>query len=167
MAKKSAKKKGDPLAILLKLLARADRDTARAVRFLCKAILSPVQEPTFKICKFTYEKKKYSAVMTSDHCRAIQKVVKEQGNVLAEVGSLLSGETVQVVAAIAALMTSLGEETTGTKPTGTKPTSTKPVQLGCCAYQGGQTPNLSQSQCNQFSPSTWDSGDPTCTNMRP
>ena len=69
--------------------ARADRESARAVRFLCKAILTPIQEPSFKTCKFTHEKKKYSTILTSDHCQAIQKVVKEKGNVPAEVGKLL------------------------------------------------------------------------------
>ncbi len=160
MAKKPSKKKGDPLAILLKLLARADRESARAVRFLCKAILTPIQEPSFKTCKFTHEKKKYSVILTSDHCQAILKVVKEKGDVPAEVSKLLGGETQQVATSIAALMTVLGEA----DKSRTKPAPAKPVQLGCCVYSGGATPNLSQAQCNQFNPVSWEPSDPNCTN---
>jgi hypothetical protein len=156
MAKKASKKKADPLATLLKLLARADREGARAVRILCKAIMEPVQEPSFKTCKFTYEKKKYSATLTSEHCKAILNVVKEQGNVLAEVGLLLAAENQQIVASIAGLMVSLTASG--------KIVAVKPIQLGCCMYMGGPTPNLSQAQCSQFPASSWDPADPNCTN---
>ena len=96
MAKSQPKDKVDPLAISLKLLARADRDSARALRFLCKAILTPFPEPDLKACKFVYGKKKYSAKLTPDQCQTILKVVKENGNVLLTVTNLLGGFTKQV-----------------------------------------------------------------------
>jgi len=159
MAKRPLKKKVDPLAVALKQLAIADRETARAVRDLCEALLVPVEKPVFKECKFKLDKKTYRARLWSDQRKKILSIVKSKGNVLKEVSELL-GELSGAVAGCANSL--LGEFSAAEHPA-----VNQPIKLGCCKYDGGQTANLTQSQCMQYTGSTWDNGDPGCQNIEP
>lgn len=149
----------DPLAIGLEQLAIADRDATRAVRFLCKALLSPVVKPTFTICKFTIGDKTYKARLTSAHCQAILDVVSQGGNVQVEVGTLLGQLSFQIDECIDGLMDQLNVTATSAMATA----ALAHVALGCCIYNGGQTAHLSQAQCNQYNPVSWDPGNADCS----
>ncbi len=133
---------------------------------MCKAILTPFPEPDLKVCKFVYEKKKYSAKLTPDQCQTILKAVNDKRNVPELVSLLLGGFTKQVAGWIEALTTALDVPAKARKKPPTV-SSNKPVTLGCCIYVGGMTPNLSQAQCNQYNPTSWDSSDPDCTDRKP
>ena len=163
--KKTQKKRIDPLAVSLRLLAHADRECIRAIRYLCKAVLSPVQEPEVVSCEFRVHKKKYRATVTADQCEKILKAVGENGDVLDVVKLLLSDLTKLVADDMDRFATTLGITAKVRKTLGVVPSpSLKPVPLGCCIYSGGRTPNLTQSQCNQFHPIKWSSSDPECLN---
>ena len=157
---KKIKKTSDPLAIALRELAIADRQTARAIRSLGKAILETVEEPPVEDCKFVWNGTKYRAKLPAAHCQAIMDVVASNGNVLATVGEILGAHvTLQAVQCIAALS---GILTSGLKsPLGTK------VALGCCTYDGGQTSFLSQAQCLQYTDAAWDQNHPNCSDHEP
>jgi hypothetical protein len=160
---KKAAKKIDPLAISLKLLARADRDAGRAIAFLDKAILEPVIGPRFKVCKFKYGTKKYSATLTADQCTSILDVVKQGGDVLGKVQQLLGDLTGAVAECIDIMAQSLNI-TAAAKKKGAAGQA-QPLQiiaLGCCTYDGGTAANLTKAQCSQYSPSKWDPGNPSC-----
>jgi hypothetical protein len=159
MAKRPTKKKPDPLKVALKQLAVADRESARAIRFLCEALMEPVRKAVFKDCEFKYEKKKYKAKLTASQCQTVMTAVDQNENVLQTVSNLLGGLSCQVGDSANALMEELGITE--------KLTSSKPIQLGCCEYEGGHTPNLSQAQCNQYSPTNWDPLNPNCTPEKP
>lgn len=167
MAKRQTKKKVDPLKVSLKLLAHADRESARAVRSLFKALYMPVQEPAFKVCRFEYENKKYNARVTSDHCQKILAVVRKNGDVAGEVAGLLSALSKQVAEDVDHLMNQLGEPAASGKKAVAKARVLGTITLGCCVYQGGSTPNLSQSQCSHYNPVKWDPGNPTCAPHEP
>jgi hypothetical protein len=157
MAKRrpKTKRKIDPLRVSLRLLAIADRDTARAVRLLCKALLEPVQQPVFKVCNFKIGKEKYRRRLTSEHCKAIMKVVHQNGNVEAAVSGILGKESHQVADCIGSLMLALESSSGPVKQS---------VTLGCCMFDGGgPIPYLSQAQCNQYNPTKWDPTKPDCT----
>lgn len=56
-----------------------------------------------------------------------------------------------------------GDSTRSRKaPSGPTKSAEDPVQLGCCVYEGGQTPNLTQAQCNNYDPISWDPHNPSC-----
>jgi hypothetical protein len=157
---KKAKKTSDPLAIALNELAIADRQTARAIRSLSKAILETVEEPSVEDCKFAWKGTKYRARLATAHCQAILAVVDSDGDVLGKVGDLLGvGVTRQAVQCITALSGVLGTDVK--TPQGTK------VALGCCTYDGGQTSNLSQAQCMQYPGASWDPNHPDCADLKP
>ena len=137
------------------------------MRFLCKAIYTPVQEPGFKLCKFEYNNRKYNARVTSDHCRKILAVVREDGDVAGEVAGLLSTLTQQVAEDVDHLMRQLGEPAASRKKAVVQARVLGTITLGCCVYQGGSTPNLSQSQCSHYNPTKWDPGNPTCAPHEP
>jgi hypothetical protein len=157
---KKAKKTSDPLAIALNELAIADRQTARAIRSLSKAILETVEEPSVEDCKFVMNGTKYRAKLTTAHCQAIMAVVDSNGDVLGTVGGLLGSgvnqQVVQCIAALTGVLTEGGEIRQGTK-----------VALGCCSYDGGQTSYLSQAQCLQYPDATWDQNHPNCSELKP
>jgi hypothetical protein len=160
---KKAAKKIDPLAISLKLLARAGRDSGRAIGFLDKAILESVTGPRFKVCKFQYGTKKYSATLTADQCVSILEVVKQGGDVLGKVQQLLGDLTEAVAECIDILAQSLNITAAAKKKGAAGPA--QPLQiiaLGCCTYDGGTAANLTKAQCSQYSPTKWDPGNPTC-----
>jgi len=163
MAKRrhTSKKSAAPLAIGLGQLATADRQSARAVRFLCKAILTPVEQPAFKKCKFVLDGEKYSAMLTAKHTRAILAVVSQNGNVPATVAALLGGLTKQVAEDIGALLNDLAESAE------MQPGIVVPPPLGRCTYAGGQTPNLTNAQCMQYPDPSWNQNDPNCTGLGP
>ncbi len=158
MAKRPTKKKPDPLKIALQQLALADKESAKALAFLCDALMEPVRKPVFKDCEFKFEKKKYKAKLTAGQCETIMKAV-DQNNALQTVSDLLGGLSCQIAEGANDLIEQLGITT--------KMKSTKPIQLGCCEYTGGHTPNLSQAQCNQYSPTNWDPLNPNCTPEKP
>ena len=162
MAKGPAKKKIDPLTIGLELLAVADKDSARAARFLFEALGDSVEKPALKLCEFKIGKKHYGAKLTSNQTQAILDAVKKKDDVIALVQKLLGALNRQVSDCANALIDQLeGPVASVRKGNKASPQITKTV-LGCCHYVGGPTANLSQAQCNHYNPESWDPGDPNC-----
>ncbi|MHB1557516.1 MAG: hypothetical protein ACYC61_08555 [Isosphaeraceae bacterium] len=155
---KTAAKKSDPLAISLRLLSRADQESREAIRHLCKAVLLRVELPKLVSCKFKLKRKPYHAKVFAEHAVTIMKAVDDGGNVEAAVNNLLSEMTSQIVGDINGF-----RDEFAVTPALHKTRGTAPVALGCCTYIGGQTPNLTQTQCAQFAGSSWNSLDPTCS----
>jgi hypothetical protein len=149
--KKKTQKKIDPLTVSLKLLALADRECVRAIRSLSKAIITPAPVPKIVDCGFKLHKKKYRARVTVDQCEKILEAVgKKDATDLNDFGQ------------------TLGVQEKSRPKSGPKPASpSQPIPLGCCIYTGGMTPNLTQSQCQQFNPTQWDQGDPNCSAIPP
>jgi hypothetical protein len=146
MAKRPAQKV-DPIATALSELVTADKETAKALRFLYKALMQPVQRPDYQRCKFKIGKVHYNCRIWLDQSQAILKVVNAGGNVKAEIDSIVAGLNCRIVACQQILAESVG--------VADRAFVIKPVQLGCCVYDGGTTPNLSQAQCNQYNPVQW------------
>ena len=159
--KKTTKKKIDPLAISLKLLALAVRESMRAIRFLNKAIMSPVQEPKIVNCTFKLHKKRYRARVTVEQAEKILAAVGDNSDVLGVVTGLLSTLTKTIVGDLDEYAVLLGIQAKArARPMG----GIKTIPVGCCIYSGGSIPNLTQSQCQQYNPTKWDQNDPNCTN---
>jgi hypothetical protein len=157
MAKQPAKKKIDPLEIGLELLATADKETARAARFLYEALGEPFEKPPFENCEFKVGKKRYKAKLTSSQCEKIHDAVKKNENVNDLVQGLLGALNSQVGDSANAIVKLLEDG-------GPKAARSTPIKLGCCHYSGGKSANLSQAQCSHYDPATWDSTDPGCKN---
>jgi hypothetical protein len=163
MAKQKMKRTADPLAISLKLLSRADREGLRAARALGKAIELRLKLPDLERCTFKYGSRKYSRRLTPHQCEAILKVVKEQGNVLETVNELLGDLSCAVANCLETLSRPLQiSSDTGALRTG-GPEPKKLAPLGCCVYTGGQTPNLTQTQCMHYPDAHWNVANPDCT----
>lgn len=156
---KTAAKTSDPLAISLRLLSRADQESREALRHLCKAVLLRVELPKLVSCKFKLKRKPYHAKVFAEHAAAIIKAVKDGSDVEAAVNNFLSRITAQIVGDINGFRSEFA-----VTPALHKTRGTAPVALGCCTYTGGQTPNLTETQCAQFANSYWNSLDPTCLN---
>jgi hypothetical protein len=162
MAKAPNKKKIDPLAIGLELLAVADKDSARAARSLFEALGEPFEKPALKLCEFKIGKKHYGAKLTSNQSEAILNAVKKNDDVNALVQKLLGALNRQVSDSANGLIELLeGSVASPVKGKKASPKITKSV-LGCCHYVGGPTASLSQAQCNHYNPESWDPNDPNC-----
>ena len=151
MAKRPPKEKNDNLRVALRHLARADKEAARALRNLCIAVQNPVQEPDFEYCAFAYDGEEYNFFLTSNQSKKIRDVAAEGGNVQQTVSDFLSPLTSAAIDGANALLAPLGI-----------PTKKSAIAKGCCKYDGIKSPGLTQSQCLQYTGSTWDSTDPTC-----
>jgi hypothetical protein len=151
------KKKSDHLAILLGLLAIADKESARALKALGKALEVPAEKIRFKTCTFRLSGKPYSARLTVAQREIILDVVDQGGNVFAAAAGFLSTLNVTAAGDWSGL-TAILDPGTGD--------STKIVPLGCCTCSSGQMPNLTQAQCTQFPDSTW-TQPPDCTGQEP
>ncbi len=161
---KRPQKTSDPIAVSLKLLAHADKESVQALRHLFKAIMERPRLPAFAECKFGYAGKRYKARLTVDHCEKILEAIQKGDDLLAVVSGILAGMTGQVAVDIDGLEAKMGGPAPSKKGhTGTLPLL-KIVVLGCCTISGGNAiPNLTQSQCNQYNPINWDSGNPNCS----
>jgi len=161
MAKRSSKKP-DPIALGLEQLAIADKKSARALRRLFEALLEPSPTPVYKTCRFEIGDTPYKARLTSYQCQLILKVVSENGNVKAAVDGLVGGLdcTVRDAANALAAQLDIASDSAMSDAISTR------IELGCCVYNGGQTPNLSQAQCNQYN-GEWDPKHPDCTHVPP
>lgn len=163
--KKATKKSSDPLTVDLRLLSTADRECMRAIRSLNRAILEPVAEPKVVVISFKYQKKKYRARVTAQQADQIIEAVKEGGNVERVVASLLSALTKQVATDLDAFAKLLGITAKPSKKSAPgMMAEEKTVPLGCCTYGSTQTPNLTQTQCAQYTGSDWNKNDPDCIN---
>jgi hypothetical protein len=164
MARKvQPKKKVDVVAVTLKLLARATRESVRAVGYLGKAAETPIELPILKTCKFTVGAKKYSAKLTTYQADKILESARRGGDVTAVLGSLLSTLTDQVAGSANALLGKLTDP--ARPPKKGKTAAAVAIVLGCCTFVGGQLPKLSQSQCNHYNPTSWDPTSPDCTRV--
>jgi hypothetical protein len=160
------KKNGDPLAVSLGLLAHADRQSLRALRLLFRAILEPIREPAFADCEFDYGGEHYDYTLTEDQCEQILAAVKNGDDVPAVVERLLVAMTKQIADDIDLLETTMGGPASSPEGTTGDVLLVKVVQLGCCIVTGTNSiPNLTQSQCNQYNPIKWDSGNANCTQV--
>jgi hypothetical protein len=169
MAKHRTQTSRNPLSVSLKLLVNADRESARATRLLGKAIAISVKPTALKVCEFRVGSKKYHPKITEYQCRTIKSAVSGGGDVLVVVNQLLGDLSKQIAQCIGDLTNLLGDDSKsgkGKKTGGSKQSYNNPV-LGCCTYVGGQTPNLTQAQCTQYTGSTWDKNYPDCSFGRP
>jgi len=145
---KKNKKKIDPVEIGLQQLAMDGRQSARAVRALGEALELRVKKPDFEICKFVFDGKKYRARFTAFQCEVIQEAV-QKGTLATALAQLLGNFNLEVANAFNALSDQLGNPP--------KLPASQGAPLGCCVYDGGKTPNLSQAQCSHYHPISWGS----------
>jgi hypothetical protein len=147
--KKAKKKAVDPLANALSLLSTADRDSSRVLRALGRALGISVQKIQFKICKFDLNGKKYRARVTVYQRQVILDAVNSNSNVFMVVISLLGNLNGQLTDAFNNIGAQLGDPV--------KLPFNQVAMLGCCVCDAGKLPNLTQSQCNTFNPTSWGS----------
>ena len=136
--------KVDPLTVSLKLLTLAVRESMRAIRFLNKAIMSPVQEPKIVNCTFKLHKKN---ICRPGHGRAGREDPRGRRRQQRCAGR--RHRTPQCVdeddrgrsRRVRGLARDPDE--CAARPMG----GLKTIPVGCCIYSGGSIPNLTQSQC--------------------
>jgi hypothetical protein len=159
MAKRPSKKqkKTNPLKVALKQLVEADEECAQAVRDLGRALQLKAPKIPLKNCTFEVDGVSYSVRVTAYQREQILEAVKN-GGVFGVVTGLLGNLNVQVVNAYNNVLAQLEQPS--------KPESGHPVTLGCCTCESGQLPNLSQTQCAQYSNSTW-GPPPDCSSGKP
>ncbi len=158
----------DPLQVSLDLLSLADQEGREALRHLCAAIQQKVTLPKIVPVKFRIDKTVYKGKVTADHAAKIYEASESYDDVLGVVNALLGAESKVIAGDIYPLDLVLENEDKAGKPTtGIPKAGTKPVVLGCCVYPGGQTPNLTQTQCSQYTNSTWESGNGDCRAAKP
>jgi hypothetical protein len=149
----------DPVRVSLRLLTLADRETENALKALGRALLSPVQLPPLIACRFKLGTKTYAGKLTREQSQLVKAALPSPKKVNDVLGKLL-GNVLDV--AIGECIVGLTDALTPASTSRPKRTAGAP-QRGCCTYNGGQTPNLTQTQCNQYSPISWDPGNPYCS----
>jgi hypothetical protein len=136
------------LEAALELLARLDADSVAALRDLSAVLGVPMPVVKMGMCLFELGGRPYGAAVTAAQSAAILASVKN-GTVFATVGKIISQLNLSVVDAYATLAAPFDVAVQRPAP------GPAPPALGCCTCSSGQVANLTQAQCNQFSPSTW------------
>lgn len=150
----------DPLTISLRLLTRADVAACQAVHDLCEAIYQPVQVPVLVKVAFTLHNVDYHARVTAEHGEQILDAIGDGGDVLMVVNGLLGNLTKAIVGDLNTFVRVLGDRVADDQKADDQAVQgTQPIPVGCCTYLGGQTANLTQTQCAQYPNSTWNQGD--------
>ncbi len=150
----------DPLTVSLRLLTHADVAACQAVQELCGAIYQPVQVPVLVKVAFTLHNVNYHARVTAEHGEQILDAVGDGGDVLMVVNLLLGNLTKAIAGDLNTFVKVLGDRVADDQKADERAAQgTQPIPVGCCTYPGGQTANLTQTQCAQYSNSTWKQGD--------
>jgi hypothetical protein len=157
--------KTDPLRTTLSLLSDCTKEALRAIHFLGKAEETPIALPDMPVCHLDVGEMTYSVKITRFQCEQLKEAGTDYEDVLSAASSLLAGLSVQVTESATALMELLVDPHNLQTPATTSAYAA--ILLGCCTYSGGQTPNLSQSQCSHYNPTKWDPDNPTCTREKP
>lgn len=149
----------DPLTISLRLLTRADVAACQAVHDLCEAIYQPVQVPVLVKVAFTLHNVDYHARVTAEHGEQILDAIGDGRDVLKVVNRLLGALTKAIAGDLNDFVKLLGDRVDDDQKVDARAEQgTQPIPVGCCVYPGGQTPNLTQTQCAQYPGSTWQQG---------
>jgi hypothetical protein len=149
----------DRLALGLQELAAFDQASTAAMTALGYVLLVPVELPDITTCEFDLDDTHYSAQVTSHQSNVIlEAVVKTRckEDVEAAVNRLLGALAVEVSTAFNSLGNQLGDPTNS--PAGQKASKAQPFNnstIGCCIYDGGKIPNVTQSVCDLFHPTSW------------
>jgi hypothetical protein len=167
MAKQPSKKSAarddsadiDRLALSLLELAAFDQASTVAMTALGYVLQVPIELPDITTCEFDLDGTHYSAQVTSHQCNVILEAVvntPDQEDVQAAVNILFGALALEVSNAFNSLGNQLGDPKNS--PSGGKPPIVPLVNnaaIGCCVYDGGKVPNITQSVCDLYHPRSW------------
>jgi hypothetical protein len=167
MAKQPSKKSAarddsadiDRLALSLLELAAFDQASTTAMTALGYVLQVPIELPDITTCEFDLDGTHYSAQVTSHQSNVILEAVvntPNQQDVQEAVNILFGALALEVTTAF----NSLGNQLADPKisPSGGQPPKVPLVNnatIGCCVYDGGKVPNITQSVCDLYHPKSW------------
>jgi hypothetical protein len=160
MAKRPPKKKaqvvGQNLAIALVQLTRVNEGTVAAIPLLWDAIMATSIQPPLMAYTFKFDGNNYNAKLSSHQWKIINAAISKKEDVVGTVVGLVSDLSQALSESACALVDTLTGQLPSTDEIGTK------SPMGCCTFDGQKEP-LTQLQCSQYTMSSWNGNDPTCS----